>query len=43
MGFWRFQGPVIVAGPRAVPGHAKPLKTVQFLSFLKKMVLALEF
>ena len=43
MGFWRFQGLVIVGCPRAVPGHSKSLKNLQFLSFFKKMVLALEF
>ena len=43
MGFWRFQGLVKVARPRAVPGHAKSLKNLQFLSFFKKMALALEF
>jgi hypothetical protein len=36
MGFWRFQGLVNVARPRAVPGHAKSLKNLQFLSFFKK-------
>ena len=36
MGFWRFQGLVILRRPRAVPGHAKSLKNVQFLSFFKK-------
>ena len=43
MGFWRFQGLVKVRQPRAVPGHAKSLKNLKFLSFFKKMVLALEF
>ena len=36
MGFWRFQGLVILCRPRAVPGHAKSLKNLQFLSFFKK-------
>ena len=36
MGFWRFQGLVKVERPRAVPGHAKSLKNIQFLSFFKK-------
>ena len=33
MGFWRFQGLVILSRPRAVPGHAKSLKNLQFLSY----------
>ena len=37
MGFWRFQGLVKVCRPRAVPGHAKSLKNLQFLSFFKKI------
>ena len=36
MGFWRFQGLVSVFQPRAVPGHAKSLKNLKFLSFFKK-------
>jgi len=36
MGFWRFQGLVNVRRPRAVPGHAKSLKNLKFLSFFKK-------
>ena len=43
MGFRRFQGLVKLRRPRAVPGHAKSLKNLQFLSFFKKLVLALEF
>ena len=44
MGFWRFQGLVNVWRPRAVPGHAKSLKNLQFFKiFQEKMVLALEF
>ena len=36
MGFWRFQGLVILCRPGPVPGHAKSLKNLQFLSFFKK-------
>ena len=44
MGFWRFQGPVILRRPRPLPGHAKSLKKpLVFKLFQKKMVLALEF
>ena len=43
MGFWRFQGLVILRRPRAVRGHAESLKNLQFLSFFQKNDVALEF
>jgi len=36
MGFWHFQGLVNVPGPRAVPGHAKPLKNLRLSSCFKR-------
>ena len=36
MRFWRFQGLVILCRPRAVPGHAKPIKKPTVFKLFQK-------